>query len=654
MKGYLGKVLLVDLSSGEITPEEIDDKIYEKYMSGMGLGAYYLHKNIPEDADPLGPENILGFISGLLTGTGSLMTGRWMVVCKSPLTGGWGDANCGGTLSPFIKRCGYDAIFFKGISEKPVYLYIDDNGAELRDAAHVWGKDAVEAEDTLSNECKIKKNAVATIGKAGEKISLISGIVNDQGRIAARSGVGAVMGSKKLKALVLAGSKPIESHDPAKIKEISKEFSAKIKDQNLPGFMKGWVLPIMSKLMSMAKNASAMDGLMAAGIFKKWGTVFINTMGIPNGDSPVKNWKGSVKDFNRKYYKHLNPDLIIKKQTKVYSCYSCVMACGGICDIKDNKYGDFTHTHKPEYETCCSFGTLLMNKDMDAIYYINELLNRAGMDSISAGNTVAFALECYENGVLTQKDTDGLDLTWGNAEAIIELVKLMINRQGIGDILADGVKKGAEKIGEKAVPYGMHAGGQEPGMHDSRLDPMLGVHYSVEASPGKHTTGANLFYNGSHLWSYVSWAPEITKYPRKEDFDVSEINAIKAMANSCYKMIIDGAGGCWLAGTLGVQHWKIFDWLNATTGWEKSPDEYMEMGHRIQTTRQMFNVKHGIDPMSFKIVDRMSGKPPLEKGPLAGVSFDIENMMRKYWEVIGWDPATGAPTDEVKEKLELK
>jgi aldehyde:ferredoxin oxidoreductase len=647
MKGYMGQVLEVNLSNGEIASRDIPDEIYETYLSGMGLGAYYLYENIPADADPLGPDNILGFVSGLLTGTGSLMTGRWMAVCKSPLTGGWGDANCGGTLSPAIKRSGYDAIFFKGIAEKPVYLYVDQNGAELRDAAFVWGKDAVETEEILTRECRVKKKPiVAAIGAAGEKLSLISGIVNDGGRIAARSGVGAVMGSKKLKAVVLAGSQRIKCHDPQKVKAISAEFAKKIRNQNLPGFMKGAILPIMSKLLSMSKNASAMDGIMAAALFKKWGTILNNTLGMPNGDSPVKNWKGSVKDYNWWKYRRLNPDRIIKRQTKPYHCYSCVMACGGTCDIKDIKYGNFSHTHKPEYETCCSFGTLLLNQDLDAIFYINELLNRAGMDSISAGNTVAFAMECYENGVITKADTGGLDLTWGNAGAIIELVKMMINREGIGDTLADGVVKASERIGKNAFSHAVHAGGQEPGMHDSRMDPILGVHFSVEASPGKHTTGSSIAYNIFNLWSEVSWAPKVTKFPKTEDYEANETNAVKAVANSCYKMVTDGVGGCWFAAALGIQHWQVFNWLNAATGWGKSTDEYMEIGKQIQTLRQRFNVKHGIDPMTFKIVDRISGKPPLKKGPLAGKSFDIENMMKFYWEAIGWDAETGVPKDE--------
>jgi len=599
---------------------------------------------------------MLGFVSGLLTGTGSVMTGRWMAVCKSPLTGGWGDANCGGTLSPAIKQCGYDGIFFKGISEKPVYLYVDNKGAQLKDASHVWGKDAVETEETLEKEnFDRKKPSIAVIGQSAEKLSLISGICNDKGRIAARSGVGAVMGSKRLKAVVLAGSKPIKCEDSEAVKAISKEYSAKIRNANLPSIVKGNVLPTLSKFMAKGKTYSPADGIMSAYMMKRWGTIFSNAFGLLNGDNPVKNWGGSVLDYNKSYYKDVNPDKIIKREEKKYHCYSCVIGCGGVCNIEDISKGEFTHTHKPEYETVNSFGALLMNKDLDAIFYINELLNRAGMDSISAGNTVAYAIECYENGILTKEDTDGLELKWGDSEAIIQLLKKMILREGIGDILADGVKVASRKIGKGSEKYAIHAGGQEPGMHDPRLDPILGIHFSADPTPGRHTIGAGQYYNFLRLWEYVTWAPKIkNKTPKEEDYMPSETVALKSMAGSSYKQIIDGIGGCLFAMITGAQHWRVFDYLNAATGWNKTPGEYMEIGKRMQTLRQMFNIREGVDPITYKIHDRIAGNPPLKEGPNAGKTVPIEEMMREHWRVFGWNSETGIPTDETIKELGLQ
>ena len=652
MKGYTGKLLFVDLTTGTFKEIKLPDKLYENYLSGIGLAAHVLYNTIPADAEPLGPENVLGFVSGLLTGTGAVMTGRWLAVCKSPLTGGWGDANCGGTFSPAIKQCGYDGIFFKGISKNPVYLLIDDEGPQLKDASHVWGKDTLETEEILEKENTVKKTPrVASIGPSGEMCSHIAGIVNDRGRLAARSGVGAVMGSKKLKAVVLAGSKQISGENYTELKALSKEFSVKIRNQNLPSLAKGFLMPMIGKFMTGGKNVTAMDGMMATMMFKKWGTPGNNTIGVVTGDTPLKNWTGTVEEYDKSYYKYLNPDLVLKREYKKYHCNSCVIGCGGICNIEDISDGKFKHTHKPEYETMTAFSGLLMNKDVDSIYYINERLNRAGMDSISAGATIAFALECYENGILTNKDTDGLELSWGNSENIIKLVEKMISREGIGDILADGVKAATVRIGGDSANFAVHAGGQEAPMHDSRFDPLIGVHYSVEPTPARHTIGSGLMYNTYHLWDKVSWAPKITKHPKEEEYIPSDKEALKAVANSCFKMVFDGSGGCLFAASTGVQHWYIFESLNAATGWNKTPDEYMEIGRKVQSLRQKFNIKHGIDPTSFRMVDRMAGIPPLQKGPLKDRTVKIDEMMRLYWKNIGWDEATGTPEKDDMDEM---
>ncbi len=654
MKCYTGKVLFVDLTTKVIHSETIPDAVYEQFLSGVGLGTYILYKHIPAGADPLGPDNMLGFVSGLLTGTPSLVTGRWMAVFKSPITGGWGDANCGGNLSPAIKQCGYDAIFIKGVSLTPVYLFVDSTTAVLKDATHVWGKDAIEAEKTLQQEnWNKKKPVVALIGPAGEKLSLISGIVNDGGRLAARSGGGAVMGSKNLKAMVLAGVKPIGSHDPAAMKALSKDLSAKMRKFNLPGFVRGGIFPLMGRIMGGMTRALPLDGAMAGILMKRWGTISNNTLGITSGDTPLKNWKGSVKDYNRSYFKHLNPEKILKVEKKKYHCYSCTIGCGGIVDIAESTNGEFTHSHKPEYETCTTFGGLVMNKDLDAIFYINELLNRAGMDSIAAGSTVAFAMECYEKGVLTQALADGIDLSWGNTQAIIALVKKMIARDGIGDLLADGVKAAASKLGVTGQPYVVTAGGVEPGMHDSRFDPLLAIHFSVDPTPGRHTIGCAQYYDMMHLWEKVTWAPPTGAYLKADEYIPNDKLALKSVASSCYKELADGAGGCLFAMMLGVNHWKLFEWLNAATGWQKTPDEYMEIGKRIQTLRQMFTIKHGVDPMSYKISPRLAGVPPLSEGPNKGKTVPIEEMMKLHWKHFGWEEQTGIPTAVTKAQLGL-
>ena len=640
-KGFMGKILWVNLTSGEIIDEIIPESTYEKYLAGLGLGVHICYEKIPAFADPLGPDNILGILPGLLTGTGSVFSGRWMVVGKSPLTGGWGDANCGGTFAPAIKRCGYDGIFFTGISEKPVYLYIKDRRAELKDALSYWGKDTVEAEELLIKEHG--KNArVAVIGPAGERLSLIAGVCNDRGRIAARSGLGAVMGSKRLKAVVLDGKERIEVANKPHMKQLT-EKSLKFINFNIP-LPGGWMLPLAGALLRILPTQMMQDGFLFKLLLKKWGTIFQNQYSVEAGDSPIKNWKGSLVDYNREKSGKTGADLICNREVKKYHCYSCPLGCGGICTMT----GKYSETHKPEYETVLAIGGLLMNDDLESIFQLNEYLNRAGMDSISAGGTIAFAMECFEKGILTKEDMGGLDLSWGNSSAIIKLSEMMVERTGIGDILADGSKKAAEKIGKGSSDYAITAGGQELPMHDARNDPGYALHYSAEPTPGRHTIGSQLGYEMYQLWKRVSGLPKpIHLYHKNSKYVADERKAKMGKACSDYMNVINASGLCWFGAMMGCTRVPTFDWLNAATGWNKSADQYMEIGANIQTTKQAFNVKHGIDPKSFRIKDRCAGIPPLIEGANKGRTVDVDKLMSGYWKEYGWD-VNGIPcTDSV-------
>lgn len=649
-KAYMGKILMVDLSSGTMTEEKIPDDVYRQYLSGMGLGAYILYNRIPAGADPLGPDNILGFCSGLLTGTGSLFSGRWTLVGKSPLTGGWGDANCGGTFSPAIKHSGYDAVFFKGISSKPVYLYIKNGKAALKDAADLWGMDAVETEEKLKKQYG-EKAGVAVIGPAGEKVSLISGVCTDKGRIAARSGLGAVMGVKKLKAVVLDGVQRIQVQDPEAMKNLSLKC---VKWTNFPmplSLLPGVGLALMGTFMGATPVMFAQDGLLYKTILRTWGTGGMNQMSVEMGDSPLKNWDGSSKDFHLSKSKTINPDIIKKAEIVKYHCYSCPLGCGGICATK----GKYSHTHKPEYESILALGGLCMNEDLDSLFYLNELLNRAGMDTISAGATAAFAIECYEKGILTKEDTDGLELKWGNTEAVVALIRKMVNREGIGDILADGSKVAAAKIGRGAEGCTVHAGGQEPAMHDGRGDPGFNVHYSVEPTPGRHTIGAHLYYEMFQLWKRVKGLPRPNLlFMKGSKYKVNKEKAQASAACSKFMSMGNGAGMCMFGLFIGAKRIPTFDWLNAATGWKLTPEEYMTIGERIQTIKQDFNVKHGIEPKNNFISRRAQGNPPQKEGPNKGRSVDIEKLAADYWEQFGWDRITGKPKEETLKRLGIK
>lgn len=646
-KPYMGRILRVDLSTATIEAEAVPDRVYEEVLSGMGLGAYILYHRIPAGADPLGPENILGFCSGLLTGTGSFFSGRWTLVGKSPLTGTWGDANCGGTFSPAIKRCGYDAIFFSGISPEPVYLYVKNGRAELRDASHLWGTDAVQTEEALKRDHG-QRAAVATIGPAGEKVSLISGVCNDRGRIAARSGLGAVMGVKKLKAVVLDGVARIGVHDPAAMKRLSRHCAKWVR-MPLP-LASGGFMARVGTLMRWTPVLFPQDGLLYRSILQKWGTGGMNQLSIEMGDSPLKNWEGSNRDFPLQKSRKIDPDLIKETEIVKYHCYSCPLGCGGICATK----GPFAQTHKPEYESILALGGLCMNEDLESIFLLNEMLNRAGMDTISAGAAAAFAIECFEKGVLTKADTGGLELTWGNTEALIALIGKMIRREGIGDLLADGTKLAAQKIGRGAERFTVQAGGQEPAMHDGRNDPGFNVHYSLEPAPGRHTTGAHLYYEMFQLWKCVKGLPRPRLlFTKASKYGVDGEKARSAAACSKFMSLANGAGMCLFGLFLGAKRIPTFAWLNAATGWDKTPEEYLEIGERIQTLKQAFNVKQGVEPKDNFISSRALGKVPQKEGANKGRTVEIEKLAPAYWDQFGWDRQSGKPTAETLRRLKI-
>jgi len=656
LKGYMGKILHVDLSTGEIHEEEIADEVYEHFLTGVGIGTYVLYRDVPADADPLGPDNILGFTSGLLTGTASFMTGRWMVVCKSPLTGGIGDANGGGHFAPAIKQVGYDAIFFKGVSAKPVYLHVDHRGAELRDAAHVWGQDAVVAEEMLTKECMgRKKPRIALIGQAGEKLSLISGIVTDAGRIAARAGVGAVMGSKKLKAVVLNGSKRVKYHDPDGMKGYSQTFAEKVRTASVPPIISDTLLKVIGHITGRNRYEAPSDGSSSYALMKRFGTHAGTQLSIIAGDSPVKNWQGGPADYPTRDSNKINirGSGIDKNEIRKYHCAQCAIGCGGIVNLDgvERASGKFTHTHKPEYETLAALGPMLLNTSPDSILYLNELLNRAGMDTISAGGTLAFAIECYENGLLTREQTGGLELTWGNHEAIVTVVEQMIARETwLGDTLADGARRASEIIGWGSEAYAITAGGQEPGMHDPRFSVGWGVDYSANPTPGRHTNGATA-YSTLFLWERVSYAPEPQRVLKEDLTKPDPEYALGTVLATQYKMLIDAVGGCIMGAAGGVNGWDLFRMLELATGWNKTADDYMEIGNRINTLRQLFNVKHGIDPKDFLMHKRI--ETPRQSGPNRGRGVQMEPIVSLHWEKHGWDPNTGHPTNETVQRLGL-
>ncbi|MDY6969277.1 MAG: aldehyde ferredoxin oxidoreductase family protein, partial [Spirochaetota bacterium] len=575
-------------------------------------------------------------------------------VAKSPLTGGWGDSNSGGYFAQALKQTGYDAIFFTGKSEKPVYLVLTDKEKELKDASHLWGKNIEDTEDLIIDELKDKKYRVACIGPGGENLSLISGIVNDKGRIAARSGLGAVMGSKKLKAVAVKGNQKIKIANKTKLNELNAQIKPifALRPSKIENFINKALMPIFPFIIRMKVPLPPPAQKLVAQMFSDYGTCSFVAPSSETQDSPIKNWSGvAYKDFPMKTSSSkISDDNVIKYVKKKFSCTACPVGCGGIVEIKEGE--KIKESHKPEYESIAAFGSVILNNDMESILKANDMCNNAGIDTISAGATLGFAIECYENGLITSEDTDGIELKWGDSDAVLKMLDKMIIRDGFGDTLADGTKVAAEKIGKGSDKFAMHVGGQEVAMHDPRLNPGFGTTYVSDPTPGRHTQ-AGLGYeqmglgimNEKLLGKY-----NLPKKQKKYDFHGK---GKKGALVSAYGQIINCTGLC-MFHFLIVPDYPLLDFINAATGWNISQDDLITTGMRIQTLRNLFNVREGIKPKDFALPERIAGKPALAKGPLKGVAIDIDTLKSDYYKEMGWDYETGMPFDEKLKELSLE
>ena len=616
--GYAGRLGFVNLSTGEVKEEKLDEKLARDFIGGYGLGARILFERQKAGIDPLGPESILGFVTGPLTGTPVPTGGRHMVVCKSPLTGGWADANSGGTFGAELKAAGWDALFISGISSSPKYLFVTNNGIELRDAAHLWGKDTVETEDTLTGELGDAKVRVACIGQASEKLSRITGVVNDKGRIAGRSGVGAVMGSKRLKAVAVRGKGKAAVVDSERVKQLRGDFIKKMRD-----------IPFVQGLMN-------------------YGTCDMTSNLVTGGASPVKNWLLAGVQAFPTVDKIGKGESYVNYQQKKYGCANCPIACGGILNVTTGKY-PVGETHKPEYETVAAFGNMCLNDDLDSIFKLNDMCNRSGLDTISAGTAIAFAMECYEHGIISKADTDGIDLTWGNVDAIIAMTDKMISREGFGDVLADGVKIAAQRIGKGAEQFAIHIGGQEPGLHNALFLPGRGTGFVVDGTPGRHTQGG--------AFTKVDGNGTIAPYPGLqfsgfERYEYKSKGPASAYGSNYWQ--VGTCTGLCLMSVVFSGILPLLDFINAVVGWDMTIEEAIQTGARIQTLRHMFNIREGVEPAKTHLMPgRMAGTPPKSEGPLKDITIDIDSLAKEYRKAMGWNPDTGHPTEDTLAKLGL-
>jgi len=608
MRGYAGKLAFVNLTSGLVAKESLPEKIYRSLIGGVGLGAKVLYDRMRAGVDALGPENMLGFLSGLLVGTATPMATKYMVVTKSPLSHTWGDANSGGLLGSELKAAGYDGIFFTGTAAKPIYVFVNDDNIEIRDATHLWGKNTRETVEALIREIGDKRVRIACIGPSGEKRSLISSIITENGRVAARSGVGAVMGSKHLKAVAVRGTGSIEIADSKRLNQLRNDTLAHLRDVDH--------LPFIKQLSGP-------------------GTCGGPLVLVPTGAAPIKNWSLIGEEAFPDYAK-IAGESIVKYQLKKAGCGNCPINCSGMVSIKEGPYA--VEGRKPEYETIAAFGTMLLNSNAESIIKANDICDLFGIDTISAGTALAFAMECYENGIIGRKETGNIELTWGNPSAILAMLEKIGRREGFGDVLADGVERAAKRIGKGSDKCAIHIHGQEPGFHDPRAFALRGLGYIVSPAPGRHMTAMpSIRLEGEgKLGAY----PELQ---RPEGDDESEKRGkIHALATS-YSQAFINSGMCLFALSAGSK-FPLVEFICAATGWDFTPEEAISAGKRSLTLQQAFNIKEGLTAKDFNIPDRIAGPPTM--GPFSGRLIDFEALRRNYYKAMGWDPETGSPSKE--------
>ncbi len=642
----MGRILWVDLTTGKSTVETPDPSVYRKWMGGYGLGVHYIYQRTARGCDPLGPGNVLGFCPGLFTGSPAPITGRCFVCGKSPQTLTWNDSSVGGFLGMAIKRAGFDAVFVTGSAPKPVYLYIESEKHEIIDAGVLWGKDTKETESYLKE--RHEKNVHScSIGPAGERKVLFAGIACDGGRMAARGGMGAVMGAKHLKALCFGGSGKAKLHDQEATRALAKKYNARINmsQSNIGAKMATSMARGIGDFARIFKIPLAQSHAIAVQVFKHFGTAFALNVQIAVGDTPIQNFKGvGYTDFPLKVAEKFTTEGMEKWITGNQGCFSCPIQCGHVMKVPEL---DIQDTHRPEYETLASFGPLLLNEDVLTVIRLNEYCNRAGLDTISAGVTVAFVIECCEKGMLSAKDLEcdaypgGFLPGWNKPECIMPLLELVVKREGIGDLIANGVAEMAKIIGKGSEEHAMVVNRQEIPMHDPRKFEGLLTTYIADPTPGRHTAASLDFQALGDLNNFVHGLK----------FDLSKKGRVSGTQHARFTkfmQVFNAVGLCEFA--LNFERYPLLEFFKSILGWDVTLDEMEQTGHRIQAMRQMFNARDGM--IHFSIPDRARGVPPLSKGPLARVTFNPRKNIVEYFTAMGFSEE-GVPRKETLEALGL-
>ncbi len=604
-EGYAGKLLRVNLSTGKVSTETLDDLFYRIYMGGWSLVAYYLLREVPKGTDPLGPENRLIFAPGVLTGAPLSGCGRSAMGAKSPLTGGFGEADVGGYFGAELTHAGWDGLIVEGKADHPVIISIADEKVEIKDASHLWGKDTLETQDTLKAELGESKTRFAVIGQAGENQVLYACVMHDDNHAVGRAGLGAVMGSKNLKAVAVKGSGKKEVHDRDQLKQVAKWLLKEGKE----------------KWQGLHDNGT--DG------------------GLPNlsasGGLPTKNFKyGHFEEADDIGGETMTKPILVDRT----SCYSCVVRCKRAVEVKEGPFKVDPKYGGPEYETAAAFGSNCGVGDLAAVASANQHCNALGLDTISTGMMISFAMECYENGIITKHDTDGMELSFGNAEAMVQLVQKISEREGLGDLLAGGYKACIKVWGERAEQYAFHVKGQPLPMHEPRLKFGLGLGYAI--SP----TGADHVHNiHDTMFATEDGLPRLTPFgiltPQlPQDLDSAKVRLFYyVMHNELLKNVL---GVC-----LFLPYFPnmLVDIVRGVSGWDTSLLELLKAAERGLAMARAFNAREGFTAADDKLPERYF--EAFDSGPLEGVSQDpdqFKSALETFYNMAGWDLESGAPT----------
>lgn len=602
--GYAGRMLRANLSSGEITTEEPGAGFYRHYVGGRGFIVHTLLREVPAGDDAVGPENKLIFALGPITGTPLAGSGRNSVGAKSPLTGGYGEAEVGGYWGAELKRAGFDAIIVEGAAESPVYLWVHEGEAELRDASHLWGLDVGDAHQRLLEDLEDSRVRTTIIGPAGEHLVRYACIINDVSHAAGRTGMGAVMGSKKLKAIAARGRQAVPLADPDGVQALNQWYA---------------------------------EGVRSGEFATQYGTGVGMLGGSLSGNLPTRNFR----DGGFPPVEKISADTLCEAWgIGMRTCYACPRRCKKVIKIDepwpvDPIYGG------PEYETLGAFGSDCYIDDVRAIAKAHELCNRYGMDTLSCGCTIAFAMECFEKGLITTEDTGGLELDFGNAPAMVEMVERIAHREGFGDLLAEGSRIAAQRIGQGAEEFSIQVKGLEVPMHEPRLKPGLGLHYSVHATGADHMTGLH----------DTGYAQEGSRLERLAPV-LGVVEPIPASELSPRKVRVVYYAGMWrhVDNYLGLCNFIRYsmiqkrDVLSAITGWQTSFWELMKAVERGITLMRVFNLRQGFTAADDRLPARFATPQPT--GGLAGVTVDMKELaeaQKLYYAMLGWDEE-GVPT----------